>query len=71
LEKIPAKINLQSDFGLYSTEITKSGNTLQYIRNFKVFKGEYPVERYEEIVTFFDKIVAADENKVMLTKALQ
>jgi hypothetical protein len=70
LEKIPAKINLQSDFGQYTTEVTKSGSTIQYIRTFKVFKANHPVERYDEIVTFFDKIVTADENKVMLTRVM-
>lgn len=70
LEKIPAKINLQSDFGQYSTEVTKSGSTIQYVRIFKVFKADHSVDRYDEIVTFFDKIVTADENKVVLTKML-
>jgi hypothetical protein len=70
LEKIPAKINLQSDFGQYTTEVTKSGSTIQYIRTFKVFKANHPVDRYDEIVTFFDKIVTADENKVMLTRVM-
>ncbi len=69
LEKIPAKVSIKSDFGQYTTEVTKTGNMLQYIRSFKVFKGTYPVDRYDEIATFFEKIVAADENKVMLTKA--
>ena len=70
LEKIPAKINLQSDFGQYTTEVTKTGSTIQYVRVFKVFKADHPVDRYDEIVTFFDKIVTADENKVILTKVL-
>ena len=70
LEKIPAKVIIDSDFGQYTTEVTKTGNTLQYIRSFKIYKGLYPVNRYEEIATFFEKIVAADENKVLLTKTL-
>ncbi len=70
LEKLPAKVSLQSDFGQYTTEVSRSGNTLQYVRTFKIFKAEHPVERYDEIVTFFEKIVMADENKVMLTKVL-
>lgn len=70
LEKIPAKINLFSEFGEYSTEVSKSGSTIQYIRIFKVFKAVHPIEKYDEIVTFFDKIVNADENKVMLTRVL-
>jgi transglutaminase-like putative cysteine protease len=70
LEKIPAKISLESDFGQYTAEVTKSGNALQYIRSFSVYKGEYPAERYDDIVTFFDKIVLTDENKVMLTKVM-
>jgi len=70
LEKIPEKVKLQSDFGLYTTEVTKFGSSLQYIRRFHVFNARYPVERYEEIIAFFDKIVSADENKVMLTKTM-
>jgi transglutaminase-like putative cysteine protease len=70
LEKIPAKVSLQSDFGQYTTEVTKSGSGIQYIRTFKVYKADHPVDRYDEIVTFFDKIVTADENKVMLTKVM-
>jgi hypothetical protein len=70
MEKIPAKVSLQSDFGQYTTEVTKSGSTIQYIRTFRVFKAEHPVDRYDEIVTFFDKIVTADENKVMLTRVM-
>jgi len=71
LEKIPAKVSIQSDFGQYSTDVTKSGSTLQYIRTFKVFKAEHPVERFDEMVAFFEKIVSADENKVMLTRVMQ
>jgi len=70
LEKIPSKVSLRSDFGQYTTEVTKSGSMLQYVRTFKVFKAEHPLERYDEIVTFFDKIVTADENKVMLTRVM-
>jgi hypothetical protein len=70
MENIPAKVSLQSDFGQYTTEVTKSGSTIQYIRTFKVFKAEHPVDRYDEIVSFFDKIVTADENKVMLTRVM-
>jgi hypothetical protein len=70
LEKIPAKVSIRSDFGQYTTEVTKSGSAIQYIRTFKIFKAEHPVDRYDEIVTFFDKIVTADENKVMLTRIL-
>ncbi len=70
LEKTPAKVSLQSDFGKYSTEVIKKGSDIQYVRTFEVYKGEYPAGRYEEIVTFFEKIVTADENKVMLTRVM-
>jgi len=70
LEKIPAQVNLSSNFGQYSTEVIKTGNTLQYVRMFKVYKAEHPVEKYDEIVSFFEKVATADENKVMLTKVM-
>jgi hypothetical protein len=70
LEKIPAKVSFLSDFGEYTTQVSKTGNTIQYVRTFKVFKAEHPIERCDEIVTFFEKIVTADENKVMLTRVM-
>jgi hypothetical protein len=70
MEKIPSKVNIASEFGQYTTEVLKSGSTIQYIRTFKVNQAEYPAERYDEIVAFFEKIVTADENKVMLTKVM-
>ncbi len=70
MEKIPSKISIASDFGKYTTKVTKSGSTIQYVRTFEIYKGEYPVDRYDDIVIFFDKIVTADENKVMLTRVL-
>ena len=70
LEKNPARVTLQSDFGSYTTEVTKTGNSIQYVRTFQVFKGEHAVDRYDEIVTFFEKIVTADENKVILTRVM-
>jgi len=70
LEKKPANISLQSDFGKYTTEVTKTESAMQYVRTFEVYKGNYPVDRYDEIVTFFENIATADEKKVMLTKVL-
>lgn len=70
LEKIPPKVSLISDFGEYTTQVSKVGKTIQYVRIFKVFKAEHPIDRYDEIVTFFEKIVSADENKVMLTRVM-
>jgi len=70
MEKVPSKVSLTSEFGQYTTEVVKAGSTIQYIRTFKVNKAEYPADRYDEIVAFFEKIVTADENKVMLTKVM-
>jgi transglutaminase-like putative cysteine protease len=68
LEKIPAQVNFKSDIGQYTTEVIKNGNTLQYVRTFQVYKAEHPVEKYDEIVSFFEKVATADENKVILAK---
>jgi len=70
MEKIPPITSFLSDFGKYTSVVTKTGSTIQYIRTFEIYKGEYPVDKYEDIVIFFDKVVTADENKVMLTKVL-
>lgn len=70
LEKIPATVSLKSEFGEYTTEVSKTGEMLQYIRTFRIFKGEYPVEKYEEIVSFFEKVIKADDSKVLLSRKL-
>ncbi len=70
MEKIPSKISIASDFGTYTTIVTKTGSMIQYVRTFEIYKGKHPVEQYDDIVTFFDKVVTADENKVMLTRIM-
>jgi len=68
LERVPASVTLSSAVGRYSTDVIRTGSTLQYVRKFSIYQARYPVERYEEIVDFFDKIVKADDLKVILTR---
>jgi len=68
LEKLPSKIIINSHFGKYESEVTKIGNTIQYIRNLSISEVELPVNRYNEVAEFFDAIVTADQTKVVLSK---
>jgi transglutaminase-like putative cysteine protease len=70
LEKTPAEVRINTSFGTYTTQVSRDGNQLTYIRSFNVFKGSYPVDQYSSMVEFFDRVVTADENKVMLTRTL-
>ncbi len=68
LEKIPGNVSIESVYGKYTTQVTRNGNTLTYCRTFLENKGDYDSGEYENIVNFFDKIVTADQKKVVLTK---
>jgi hypothetical protein len=67
IEKAPAPIVIKSEFGQYSSQVIKLPAGLQYIRSFQLYAGTYPVEKYEGIMEFFDKIVTADAQKVALS----
>jgi hypothetical protein len=67
IEKAPAPIVIKSEFGQYSSQVIKLPAGLQYIRRFQLYAGTYPVEKYEGIMEFFDKIVTADAQKVALS----
>ena len=61
---------IQSEFGEYksSVEIDPETNTIKYARSFKMKKGIYPAESYNDLVKFLKKVSKADKAKIVLTK---
>ncbi len=68
IEYMPDDISFTSDFGEYSMKVYQEENKVYYIRDRKKFKGVFPPEKYEELRSFYKKIVKADAIKLVLVK---
>ncbi len=69
MESIPAKIDIQSNFGSYMMEITKiDPEHFLYKRNFSLNKGIYKNSEYENYRLFLEQVSRNDNSKFVLTK---
>lgn len=66
VEHLPSEVNLDSQFGSYSTSILVNNRQVIYRRHLKVNKGKYPAEAYEELYQFYKSIVKSDKAKLVL-----
>jgi hypothetical protein len=57
-----------SDFGNYSSKAVINGNELLYVRRLESFAGIFEPERYQEYVDFQQRILRADEQRLVLIK---
>ncbi len=67
-ESIPAEINLQTAFGLYSSKTRVEGNKVIYYRRFVHQEGRFPAASYNELVKFYEQIHKADRAKLVLVR---
>jgi hypothetical protein len=67
-EYLPDSVNMVSPFGEYKTKILVANDTITYIRDLKLFKGEFAASEYEEFRKFFKQIAKYDADKMVLIK---
>ena len=69
IKHIPESISLSSDFGSYSLSIEKIGEQeIKVIRSFSLFEGNYEQDKYEEIKSFFDKVIHQENSELIFEK---
>lgn len=68
IEYTPEDVNLKTEFGEYSASVKIMNDTVVYMRNKKMHKGQYSPEKYKELVEFYKKMVKADKAKLVLKK---
>lgn len=68
VEYLPKKVSFSSRFGEYQVEYKFENNKLVYLRTFKMNKGTYSAESYDELRDFYKKVVKADKVKVVFVK---
>jgi hypothetical protein len=65
-ESLPKGKIFNTEFGEYISTITQSENSLTYMREITINKGEWPKEKYTDFVDFFSKIVDFDKAKLVM-----
>ena len=68
MESLPKTIEINSEFGNYSTQIFADSTSLTYIRNFELNKGSFPNTSFTDFKQFSADIRNADNQKAVLIK---
>lgn len=71
LESMPKDVELANKYGTYKTQLVKKDDThLQYKREFRLKKGLYQSNEYEDYRSFCELISRNDNAKIILTKKI-
>ncbi|MDQ4141225.1 MAG: DUF3857 domain-containing protein, partial [Bacteroidota bacterium] len=68
LDYIPAPVDIQTVFGRFQTKAEVNNNELIYSRKLTLQQGEHSPEVYEQLISFFKKVVDSDHEKLILKK---
>jgi transglutaminase-like putative cysteine protease len=68
VDETPDPINLETSFGKYSTKYEIKDGKLYFTRKLLTNRMIIPIEKYNTVKEFFDKIVKAEQSPVVLVK---
>lgn len=68
VESVPAPVHIFTNFGEYTADIELKGDFLIFVRNFQINEGRYPASSYADFISFFDRLIVADDMKCVLVK---
>ena len=70
-ESSPKNKTIKSDFGEYTTRLNSQNSQVFYVRELKIYKGDWPKERYQELTDFYTAVSANDKTKLVLKQKMQ
>lgn len=68
VEFLPKEVNITSEFGQYTMQVSQKDNTLIYKRTQTMNNKQYPPEKYNDLIEFYKKVYQADKLKGVLAK---
>ncbi|MEQ9425005.1 MAG: DUF3857 and transglutaminase domain-containing protein [Cyclobacteriaceae bacterium] len=68
-EYIPEPVNIESEFGTYSSEVINQEGQLIYVRKLVRNKGRFPAESYEGLRSFYLEISKHDNTKSVMVSS--
>ncbi|MBI9038429.1 MAG: hypothetical protein JEY97_09880 [Bacteroidales bacterium] len=66
IEDFPEDLTINSKFGSYTMNVENGGETIKYVRMFRLNKGLYPKDSFDDLKTFYKDIISADKSKFVL-----
>ncbi len=70
IEYLPARVELSSDFGEYSSALEQKNGQVVFRRYLKVKGGRYPASDYPNLYDFYKTIIRADKAKLVLSSGI-
>jgi hypothetical protein len=71
LDELPDPVTISNDFVEYDSKVQLSGNLLTYTRNYRIKDVFIPINRFEEMRTFYRQVAADERNSAVLRKDAQ
>ncbi|HSQ24298.1 MAG TPA: hypothetical protein VLN44_07810 [Pyrinomonadaceae bacterium] len=68
MDEMPDAVKLDTVFGSYATSYEVKGDQLVFTRKLVQHAATIPVEQYNSVRTFFEKIRAAEQTPVVLAR---
>jgi len=69
-ETMPKEKVLKTEFGEYQSKTSQQNDQVYFVRQLKIFKGEWPKERYHELTDFYTSVSNNDKSKLVLKQKL-
>ena len=68
VEFLPEPVKVETEFGVYQSELKQDGYIIAYFRHDERRNGTYPPDKYNDYIKFTKQIVDADNQKFILKK---
>ncbi len=67
VEFLPEPMTIESEFGRYEASTEFVQGKLRYYRRMEIFSGEYPPDKYDDLLEFLKDVESKDKTKVVFT----
>ena len=67
VSSLPQNQKITSRFGTYSVQSTQKGNSVEVIKRFILYAGNYPIEQYKEFFQFVSTVSESENNSYIVT----
>lgn len=65
-ETMPKEKVLKTEFGEYLSKTTQLNDQVYFVRQLKIFKGDWPKEKYQALTDFYTTVSINDKSKLVL-----
>jgi hypothetical protein len=65
-ETIPKEKLIKTEFGEYHVRFIPANDRIIYLRELKIFEGNWPKEKYQSLIGFYTSVVNSDKSKLVL-----